>query len=99
MEYKHVIPCNDLASLYSEVRINIIRVNNKFSAKPCEEEGRYWLDLFNMFIEPTIDISSIFGLAMELEGLAEALEDEPEEFHLSELKDIAYRLELEMMKL
>lgn len=99
MEYKHIATCDDLASLYAEVRINIIRVNNRFCVNPCEEEGRYSLELFNMFDEPTIDICPIFNLAMELEGLAEALEDEPEEVYWIELSDIAYRLKEEMMKL
>ena len=99
MEYKHIEPCDDLATLYSEVRINIIRVNNQFCAYPRKEEERYWLDFFHLFNEPTVDVSAIFDLAMEMEGLAEAVEDESEEIHWNELKEISYRLEEEMRKL
>ena len=52
-----------------------------------------------MFGEPTVDISPIIDLALQTEGLAEALEDEPEEVHWGELRYIAFRLEKEMMKL
>lgn len=65
MEYKHIGQYNDLDSLYNEVRINVIRVNNRFCTKPCEEDGEYCLDLFDMFDEPTVDISSIINLALQ----------------------------------
>ena len=99
MEYKRIGQRSDLGSLYNEVRINIIRVNNQFCAKMFEEDGKYCLDLFDMFNEPTVDISPIIDLALQMEGLAEALEDEPEEVHWGELRYIAFRLEKEMMKL
>jgi hypothetical protein len=99
MEYKRIGQRNDLGSLYKEVRINIIRVNNQFCTKTFEEDGEYCLDLFDMFDDPSVDISPIIGLAFQMEGLEEALEDEPEEIHWSELRYIAFRLEKEMMKL
>lgn len=99
MKYKHFGPCNDLDSLYDEIRINIIRVNNEFCSNSCEEVGVWCLDLFDMFNDPTVDVSSIVDLALQLEGLAEALEDEPENVHWRALKDIANQLEEAMIKL
>ena len=64
MEYKRIGQRNDLGSLYNEVRINIIRVNNQFCTKTFEEDGKYCLDLFDMFDEPTVDISPIIELAL-----------------------------------
>ena len=73
MEYKHIGQCNDLDSLYNEVRINVIRVNNQFCTKPCEEDGECCLDLFDMFDEPTVDISSIIIWLCNLKGLQKRL--------------------------
>lgn len=99
MEYKHLEQCNDLAELYAEIRINIIRVNNAFCKKQHEADVKYCLDLFDMFEEPSIDLDRILGLALLLEGTAESLADEPEAAHWEALKNIAYRLEKEMADL
>lgn len=99
MEYRRLEQRDDLDSLYKEVRFNITRVNNQFCAEKIEEDAECCLDIFTMFHEPTVDISPIINLALQLEGLAEALEDETDEVHLIKLRDIAYSLENEMMKL
>lgn len=99
MEYLHVGIRNDIDLLYYEIRVNVIRVNNRFCAIPLEEDGRYYLDFSVLFIEPTVDISEIFNLAFDLEGLAEAVEGAPEEVHLEELLETARRLEEAMKKL
>ena len=99
MDYLHVGRRDDLDLLYYEIRVNIIRVNNRFCAKHCEEDGRYGLAFFDLFIEPTVDISEIFLLALEVEGAQEALEDASKEVHLEELLEIARRLKEAMKKL
>ena len=99
MDYLRVGFRNDVDLLYYEIRVNIIRVNNRFCAKHCDEDGRYCLDFFDLFIEPTVDISEVILLALEVEGTAEALENVPEEVHLEELLDTARRLEEAMKKL
>lgn len=99
MKYLRICPRNEEALLYYEIRVNAIRVNNRFCANYCEEDGRYYLDFAVLFREPTVDISEIFDIAFELEGLEEAMEDSSEEERIEELLDTARRLEEAMKKL
>ena len=73
MEYKRIGQRSDLGSLYNEVRINIIRVNNQFCTKMFEEDGKYCLDLFDMFDEPTVDIYQLSILLCKWKDLQKHL--------------------------
>ena len=97
MEYKHIEPCNDLDTLYKEIRQNFIMANNKF----CEEKYgvEEWVFLCDLFEEPSVDMSSFETLALMFEGFAEACEDLSEEEHFRELKEFSYKLEEKMRKL
>lgn len=99
MDFKHIYPCDDLESLYNEIRINLIRVNNKYCAKAFEEDGKCCIFHFEIFTDPAIDLSAIIALTFEMEGVADALGDDPEEEHIKALKGIADRLEAEMQRL
>ena len=99
MDYLRVARRDDLDLLDYEIRVNIIRVNNRFCAKHREEDGRYYLDPFELFVEPTVDVSEIDLIALEVEGAPEALEHVSKEIHLEELLEIARRLEEAMKKL
>ena len=103
MKYQRFEGRENINVLYAELRVNIIRVNNAFcSDKFGENEeyyGQYCLDLFAMFESPTVNINSIIFLAVQMEGIAESLEDEPEDEHYKALLKLSGELEFEMAKL
>ena len=103
MKYQCFEGRNNIDKLYSELRVNIIRVNNAFCSEKFDENEKYYeqycLDLFAMFESPTVDINSIILLSVQMEGIAESLEDEPECEHYKALLKLSRELELEMTKL
>ena len=103
MKYQRFEGRENLNVLYAELRVNIIRVNNAFCSDKFGENEEYYvqycLDLFAMFESPTVDINSIILLAVQMEGIAESLEDEPEDEHYKALLKLSGELEFEMAKL
>lgn len=99
MKYAYLEKRNTLDDLYSELRINFIRVNNNFCAKIYDGNEQYALDIFAMFDDPTVDLGTITNLALCMEGTAEAMENKSEVQHLETLLRLSQALKSEMDKL
>ena len=57
------------------------------------------LDLFALYDVPSVNVDQIINCALQLEGLAESMQDVDEICHLQKAKEIAKMLETEMAKL
>lgn len=99
MEYIRIANEGDLLTVYKEIRINIIRVLNKYCTKDYIEDGSECLDLFALYDVPSVNVDQIINCALQLEGLAESIQDVDEICHLQKAKEIAKMLETEMAKL
>lgn len=99
MEYIRIANEGNLLTVYKEIRLNIIRVLNKYCAKDYIEDGSECLDLFAMYDCPSVNIDQIISCALQLEGLAEGMQDEDEICQLQRAKEIANMLEAEMARL